>query len=66
MGIFDGFSAGHSAVMKKAMSDKGLSKGDHLQNCERCKYCVTKGKKLICSIHNIRVMQDSVCSRFSR
>lgn len=66
MGLFDAFSAGHSAVMKKTMGQKGLVKGDHLRNCERCNYCVTKGRKLMCTAHGIRVAQDTVCNHFSR
>jgi len=74
MGLFGFGGIGHNIEEKQvqnAMDGIGATKGNHLENCERCNYYVRPsqtGSKYYggCTLHQIKVFSNRVCRNFKR
>ena len=69
MGLFDAFRSARIKNISDSTSARGLQKGTHQENCERCKHSVRNKKSptgLSCTHYEEHVPADGVCGLFTR
>jgi len=69
MGIGRFFEGVRRDILCDNLDKAGMAVGDHLHNCEKCRYSVNARKSptgLGCQKHNIYVPANRVCSYFCR
>jgi hypothetical protein len=69
MGIFDAIRFGRLKSVQANTEARGLGKGNHLENCERCKFSVSNRKSptgLTCTAYQSHVPANGVCGKYDR
>jgi hypothetical protein len=69
MGLFDAFRSARVKNIQDSTSARGLQKGTHQENCERCNYSVSNKKSptgLSCTHYKEHVPANGVCGLYTR
>lgn len=69
MGLFDAFRNARIDSVAESTRARGLQKGNHLENCERCDHSVRNSKSptgLSCRQYQEHIPASGVCGHFTR
>jgi len=69
MGLFDAIRGARVKNIADSTSARGLQKGTHQENCERCSYSVSNSKSptgLTCTHYKEHIPANGVCGHFTR